>query len=138
MLNIDRMSRTPIYSQIIKQIEFAILSGELPPGSQIPSVRTLSVQLSVNPNTLQKAYIELERMGLCYSVSGSGRFVSEDAYKHLLAIKNNMLSEVESISRELRLAGVGEHEVLDAVSRIYNQQTEDGKTVNKKMGGHST
>ena len=67
-LQIDKFSRTPIYEQVIDGIEREILTGELKPNSPVASVRALSVQFSVNPNTLQKAYTELERRGLCYSV----------------------------------------------------------------------
>lgn len=76
MFTIDKYSRVPIYEQIIEQVEMHIALGDLAPESLLPSVRSLSVELSVNPNTLQKAYAELERRGLCYSVPGNGCFIS--------------------------------------------------------------
>lgn len=73
MFQIDRFGRTPIYEQIIDQTQRLILSGALNAGDQLPSVRTLSRELSINPNTLQKAYAELERRGICISAPGNGR-----------------------------------------------------------------
>ena len=85
MFTIDKYSRVPIYEQIIEQVEMHIALGDLAPESLLPSVRSLSVELSVNPNTLQKAYAELERRGLCYSVPGNGRFISPGAPEALRA-----------------------------------------------------
>ena len=72
LLTVDKYSRIPIYEQIVEQVEMHVALGDLAPEDQLPSVRALSVELSVNPNTLQKAYTELERRGLCYTVPGSG------------------------------------------------------------------
>ena len=68
MFMIDPMSRQPVYEQIIRQMERFILSGMLAPGDQLPSVRSLSLELSINPNTIQKAYSELDVRGIIYSV----------------------------------------------------------------------
>ena len=119
MFSIDKMSRTPIYGQIIEQFERAVITGEYGAGKLLPSVRELAVRLSVNPNTLQKAYTELERRGLCYSVPGSGRFVSEDAAEKLKSMRRNLLSEVENLVRELRLSGVSEDEIISIVHVVY-------------------
>ena len=102
-MQIDKFSRTPIYEQVIDGIEREILTGELKPNSPVASVRALSVQFSVNPNTLQKAYTELERRGLCYSVPGSGRFVSPDAMQRLHEARSKLLDEITALSRELKL-----------------------------------
>ena len=64
MFQIDTMSRIPIYEQIVEQVEYFVLNGILKEGEQIPSVRNLSVQLSINPNTIQKAYFELDKREL--------------------------------------------------------------------------
>ena len=71
MLEIDKMSRVPIYEQVIQKLELLILTNVLGPNSPLPSVRSLSQELSVNPNTLQKAYSEMELKGICYSVPGT-------------------------------------------------------------------
>ncbi len=70
MISVDNFSRIPVYQQIIDEIKEDIIVGVLSPGEQLSSVRELSIGLSINPNTVQKAYIELERQGLIYSVPG--------------------------------------------------------------------
>jgi GntR family transcriptional regulator len=69
-------SGVPIYRQIQDQIRFGVASGLLNPGEQLPTVRALAVELAVNPNTVIKAYTELERAGVLTTEQGSGTFVS--------------------------------------------------------------
>ena len=71
-------SDMPIYTQLISQIKFAIVSGEFPPGERMSTVRDLASEAGVNPNTMQRAFQELEREGLVFSQRSSGRFVTED------------------------------------------------------------
>lgn len=118
-LLIDKHSRVPLYEQVIAQVERGILTGEFKADEQIPSVRQLSMELSVNPNTLQKAYTELERRGLCYTVPGNGRFVSKDAETKLRMMKRELIERIEQLARELKLSGIGEHEVIAAVRAAY-------------------
>jgi GntR family transcriptional regulator len=74
-MRLDTRSGVPIYRQIQDQIRLGIASGRLVPGEQLPTVRALAVELSVNPNTIIKAYTELEREGVLTSEQGSGTFV---------------------------------------------------------------
>ncbi len=69
----------PIYSQLIEQLKRAVVSGELPPGARLASVRELAADAGVNPNTMQRALQELERDGIVYAQRTAGRFVTEDA-----------------------------------------------------------
>ena len=78
MIAIDVQSRKPIYEQIVERFETLIVSGVLAPDSQLPSVRALAMELSINPNTIQKAYAMLEQEGFIYPVRGRGNFVSGD------------------------------------------------------------
>ena len=73
-LNNDR----PIYLQLMERIQTDIVSGKYKPGEKLPSVRELALDAAVNPNTMQKALSELERIGLVYSQRTSGRFITED------------------------------------------------------------
>jgi GntR family transcriptional regulator len=73
---LDAKSGVPIYRQIQDQIRYGIGSGKLRPGEQLPTVRALAVDLSVNPNTVIKAYTELERLGVLTTEQGSGTFVA--------------------------------------------------------------
>lgn len=122
MFQVDVMSRTPIYEQLIEQMEKFILTGTLREGDQIPSVRSLSVKLSVNHITILKAYNDVAGRGLIHSVPGKGYFVSEGAREKLSANKRSLLDELRSIADELALAGVSKDDVLDVIAKAY----EDG------------
>ncbi len=74
-------NNTPIYIQLVDQLRVYIISGVLTPGERLPSVRELALQTKVNPNTVQKAMLELERVGLIYTERTNGKFVSEDTQK---------------------------------------------------------
>ena len=74
--NLD--SDRPIFQQIIDKVQTDILSGHYAPGDKLPSVRDLAMMAAVNPNTMQKALTELERIGLVYTQRTSGRFITED------------------------------------------------------------
>lgn len=75
-ISIDFRNRKPIYEQIVDRFEILIVNGVLDADSQLPSVRALAVELSINPNTIQKAYSILEQNGYIYPVKGRGNFVS--------------------------------------------------------------
>jgi GntR family transcriptional regulator len=76
--HLDSRSGVPIYRQIQDQIRYGVASGLLNPGEQLPTVRALAVELSVNPNTVIKAYTELEREGVLTTEQGSGTFISAE------------------------------------------------------------
>ena len=79
MIILDYQDRRPIYEQVVQKIQLLIVRGVLAPNSQLPSVRKLATELSINPNTIQRAYAELEQQGFIYPVKGRGNFVSPDA-----------------------------------------------------------
>ena len=116
---IDSMSRQPVYEQIVDQVEQMILSGLMRPGEQLPSVRSLSLELSINPNTIQKAYAELDGRGIIYTLPGRGGFVSQNAPELLAQARRSRLGTVRELARELALAGVPEDEVLACVRSAY-------------------
>jgi len=74
--HIDPASGVPFYRQIIDQIKYAIARGDLKPGDQLPTVRQLAVDLAINPNTVSKAYSQLEILGILETQQGSGTFIS--------------------------------------------------------------
>ena len=76
MIVIDYQNRKPIYEQIVERFQTLIITGAMEADSQMPSVRSLAVDLSINPNTIQKAYSVLEQEGYIYPVIGRGNFVS--------------------------------------------------------------
>ena len=119
MFTIDKLSRTPIYEQLIAQFENGILSGEISPDGKLPSVRELSQSLSVNPNTLQRAYAEIERRGLCYSVPGSGRYLTKDALLHLQSDAEQKMNEFADLASALLERGVTKDALITAVNAVY-------------------
>lgn len=121
MFQLDLLSRTPVYEQIIKQLESLVLSDILVPHSQLPSVRRLSVQLSINPNTIQKAYSELDRKGIIYSVPGRGCFVSEDAKQILSDFGRDKMSALDDLVSELKLASVPLEDIIERVETAYKK-----------------
>lgn len=122
MFFIDPMSRTPIYEQLIEQVERFVLTGVLKGGDPLPSVRGLSVELSVNPNTIQKAYSELDSRGVLLSVPGRGCFVAGDAAARLTARAAERLGELDELVARLALAGVPQEAVLTRVQAIYKEK----------------
>lgn len=120
MFNIDAMSRTPVYEQLIQQVEILVLTGIMKSGDKMPSVRSLSGELSINPNTIQKAYAELDRKGLITSVPGKGSFISEDAISIIWNDKREQTTELKDIIKEMKLAGVGKAEIIALVEEVYD------------------
>ena len=127
LIQIDKLSRTPIYEQVISQIELHIRLGDLPRGEPLPSVRSLSQSLGVNPNTLQKAYAELERRGLCVSVPGRGRYRAADASERLLSRSRQQLQELGVLIKTLLGAGLTREEILRCVTDALDSAGEGDK-----------
>ncbi|WP_163103091.1 GntR family transcriptional regulator [Peribacillus alkalitolerans] len=94
MFELDMRSRQPIYEQLVDKLKELIISEVLKVDEQLPSVRTLAQQLTINPNTIQKAYRELEVQGYIYSVKGRGSFVNPNS----LVINSEKL---ETVKKEL-------------------------------------
>lgn len=120
MFIVDVMSRVPVYEQIIKQLEEQVLTGILKEGDKLPSVRSLSVKLSINPNTIQKAYTELDRRQLIITVPGKGSFISEKAIEVVGANSREKMTELNKIIRELALAGVTKEEIINNIEEVFN------------------
>ncbi|MCI8308116.1 MAG: GntR family transcriptional regulator [Lachnospiraceae bacterium] len=122
MININYMSRTPVYEQIIEQIENYVLVGIYKSGDKLQSVRSLSIELSINPNTIQKAYSELDRRGITSSVPGRGSFISENALSILKEHGRNMLSQLTELLERLIIAGIGYDEIIACVDDAFKQK----------------
>ena len=120
MFFIDTMSRQPIYLQIVRQLEHFVLAGLIHPGDEMPSVRSLSLELCINPNTIQKAYGELIGRGLLFSVPGKGCFVSPGAEAILNRARMEKLDEIERTIQEFAMAGIDKQEVINRIERAYH------------------
>lgn len=123
MFTIDKLSRVPIYEQLISQFEYGILSGEIAPDGKLPSVRELSQALTINPNTLQRAYAEIERRGLCYTVPGSGRYLAKDALLHLQSAAEMKINEFADLTAVLRDRGISQDALINVIASVYASQS---------------
>lgn len=113
---------SPIYVQIIEYIKRRLITLELKGGDKLPSVRELSGELKVNPNTVQRSYQELERENLVYTQRGMGTFVTEDA-EIINELKKNMASNiVHTFIQEMKSLGFNLEEIQDL---IINSKKED-------------
>ena len=120
MIVIDYHDKRPIYEQVIERFQMLILNGAMEPNEQLPSVRSLAVDLSINPNTIQRAYGELERRGLIYSIKGRGNFVSSQ--KDVVKEQQEFL--LEDLKRQLKIckeSGIDSIHVLDCVKEIFQE-----------------
>lgn len=121
MIIIDYKDRRPIYEQVMERFEELILKGVLEPGSQMPSVRNLAMELSINPNTIQRAYMELERQGYIYTVKGRGSFISDS--EHLVDIKKTELIDTfDKLIKEAKVLGISQEILLDRVKEGYKKE----------------
>lgn len=112
MIILDYKDARPIYEQVVDKFQKLILTGALEPNTKMPSVRSLAVELSINPNTIQRAYSELEREGFIYTVKGRGNFVAYD--ESLLRYrKDDIYRKLEEIVREAGEIGISRQELSD-------------------------
>jgi GntR family transcriptional regulator len=118
MIIIDYKDRRPIYEQIIERFQDLIVKGIIKPDSQLPSVRNLAMELSINPNTIQRAYMELERQGFIYSVKGRGSFVSFN--EELLSLKQKeAMEKLQKAVEAAKSVQIPEEEIQKSVKKIY-------------------
>ena len=126
MIIIDYKDARPIYEQVVDRFQMLILTGALEPNTRMPSVRSLAVELSINPNTIQRAYAELERQGFIYTVKGRGTFVAYDE-KLLDVRKEQLLKKLKELVREAREIGIG-------IKELAGWLTEDEEKAEARGG----
>lgn len=123
---IDPTSTTPLYEQIVQQIQRQILSGTLPQGELLPGVRTLAADLSVSIITTRRAYEELERDGYIKTLPGRGSIVSIENRDHLLELhRQEMQGWLERAASAARAAGVSRQELLEQIGRLHDRAEEE-------------
>lgn len=119
---ISNSSKEPIYEQIMKQIQTAILSGELAEGDALPSIRQLAKDLKISVITTKRAYEELEKSGFTYSIVGKGSFVAEQNLEVIrekkLKVIEEQLSAVITNSKEI---GVSYEELQELLKLFYEE-----------------
>lgn len=113
----------PIYTQLLEQILFLIVSGRYPPGSRLPSVRDLASEASVNPNTMQRALTELERSQLICSHRTSGRFVTEDQDMILKMRENIGREKILTLFMDMEQLGYDTEQTAALIRKIMEVNT---------------
>ena len=120
LIEIDYRDKLPLYDQISGKLEELIILGVIGADEALPSVRSLAMDLSINPNTIQKAYDALEQRGLCYSVTGRGRFAAA-ADEVLPAKKQEVFDELDGVVDKAVKLGITEKEITDRVRGRVNK-----------------
>ena len=111
MLSLNYRDSSPIYEQIKNGIKRLIVTGVMKEGDKLPSVRALATELAINPNTIQKAYNELENEGFIYSVPGKGSFITGEVREDDQR-RTELENRVRELLTELRFLGAGREELL--------------------------
>ena len=113
----------PIYTQLTQQITLAILSGSIPSGGRLPTVRELAADAAVNPNTMQKAFTELERSGLVYTQRTNGRYITEDQ-ERISRVREELAREcTQSYLSNIRRLGYEREQALALAQKIIEEGT---------------
>ena len=132
LIRIDYTDSTPIYEQIVNKFKNLIVRNVLTPEEKMPSVRTLAMELSINPNTIQKAYTELERQGFIYTVKGKGNFVA--ANDNLKDIKQaEIIEKLDGLLKEAKDADVDISVLIEHIqSKMWEQENDKTKFAIKR------
>ena len=120
MIILDYQDRRPIYEQVVEKIQLLIVRGVLAPNSQLPSVRKLATELSINPNTIQRAYAALEQQGFIYPVKGRGNFVSPDV-ELIQKQKEYYFKDLKKVVRLCKKLGISKDELLERAAAYYEE-----------------
>ena len=107
----------PIYTQLVAQIQMYIVSGALPPGERLPSVREFAAEAGVNPNTMQRAMAELEREGLVHSQRTVGRVVTEDRARIQQAKRQCAEEQIQTFLEKMEQLGYTRAEILQLMEQ---------------------
>lgn len=125
MIILAYKDRRPIYEQVAEKLEELMLLGILGENEPLPSVRSLAMELSINPNTIQRAYAELERQGYIYTVKGKGSFVAENSVMKEKRKKDLLIQVSEVIDEAIRL-GISGEEIKNMVEIQYQAAEKEG------------
>ena len=125
-MHIEFNDKTPIYLQIMDLIKMDIVTGKLKAMDKLPSVREMAINLKVNPNTLQRSYQELERLGIVYTQRGMGTFVREE--KNMVDdLKKEMAKEViDSFILRMKSLGFTDNEIIKSISKETMEVKQNG------------
>ena len=120
MIVLDYQDRRSLYEQVEEKFRHLILSGALEAGSRMPSVRQLAMELSLNPNTIQRAYMQLEQEGLIYPVKGRGNFIAQSEEIRRISI-DSYEKELKALVCKGKNLGIQEEEQIHIVRTCYEE-----------------
>lgn len=121
MITIDYQDKRPLYEQIVEKTEQLIVKGILSEDEKMPSVRNLAIELSINPNTIQRAYTVLEQNGFIYTVKGRGNFVS-GRDKWIADEKEDMFDTIRQNIKKAKELGITKDEISSVLNQIYKEE----------------
>ena len=124
MFRLDLSDRRPLYEQIKERFEELIIKGILKENDKIPSVRELALKLTINPNTIQKAYRELENEGFIYSVKAKGSFVAPHNKTAQKIDDNELFEELKAVVLKLGFSGVSLEEIKSVIEKEYKERND--------------
>ncbi len=124
MIVLDYQDRRAIYEQVTEKIQNLIFKGVLKEDSQLPSVRKLAMELSINPNTIQRAYNQLESAGIIYSVKGRGSYVAPNTAIKALELQQYYASIKKTVI-EGKNIGVEKRDLISVVEEVYEEGNND-------------
>jgi GntR family transcriptional regulator len=124
MFKIDLKNRKPIYEQVIENFKKLIIGGELVENSRVPSIRDMARELGVNPNTVQKAYRELETQKYFYTVMGQGSFIAAPPESATRAEVNALYDALTGIARELIFRGENLEKILAFIKNLEGKEND--------------
>ena len=122
MFKLDYNDHRPVYEQIKENFKTLIVTGAMAEGDAMPSVRELAAILGINPNTIQRAYKELEQEGFIHSMRAKGSFVAPRKNTINARRKEGLLLQMHAILSELSFGGVDKQEVCDLVNKYYEEE----------------
>ena len=132
-MSYDFETGTPIYLQIIEKIKADIISKKYLPNDKLPSVREFSIELKVNPNTVQKALSELENEGLIYTERTNGKFVTKDEDKIITAKENMVKKLIDEFTLKMQKLGLNENEISKIINKEWENETIRDKEYKKEF-----
>lgn len=121
MISLDYQDRRPLYEQVVEKFTHLIVSGAMPPGERMPSVRQLAMELSINPNTIQRAYTELEQEGMIYPVKGKGNFIADSREIRRIS-REGYIKELKILVQKGKSMGIEEEELIYIIRDCYREE----------------
>ena len=121
MIRLDYRDARPIYEQVRDGLRSLMVTGVLAAGEKLPSVRSLATELAINPNTIQRAYMQLEQEGLIYPVQGTGNFIADSEEVRKLS-KASYIKELKTLIRKGKAMGMEAEELIYIIRECYKEE----------------